>query len=190
MKVPQRYGAALVFCHWAGALLMLLILLSGELRHFAVHTGLASMRSAMVLHIGAGMAALALLVPRLLAKLIGPCPPVAPHEPRMVRLSAHAVHLLLYVFLIVESLLGWAIVNAKGMRIPMPLLGFEFPALVPASADLVAATVVMHAVLARVFYVVLAMHIGAALWHHLGRRDDTLRRMTWHWISKHAPIKR
>jgi len=35
----------------------------------------------------------------------------------------------------------------------------------------------MHGTVGDVFYWVIGLHIVAALWHHLMRRDDTLRRM-------------
>ena len=35
----------------------------------------------------------------------------------------------------------------------------------------------IHVTVAEVFYWVIGLHILAALWHHFGRRDDTLKRM-------------
>jgi superoxide oxidase len=64
------------------------------------------------------------------------------------------------------------------MRVPMPLVGLDFPALVGANAEWVARLVPLHETLARAFYLVIAAHVAAALWHHFIRRDDTLRRMT------------
>ncbi len=35
----------------------------------------------------------------------------------------------------------------------------------------------LHVWLGNAFYWVIGLHVLAALWHHLIRRDDTLRRM-------------
>ncbi len=180
---PKRW---LIACHWLGAALMCAALLAAELRHWAVDAALLPMRSVMVAHIGAGMALLLLTVPRLFARLLARR--TAPAQPRITPAGriAGAAHALLYALLIVEPLLGWLIVNAKGMRVPAPLLGVDFPALVGASADLVARLAPLHQTLARVFYLVIAAHVAAALWHHLIRRDDTLRRMA-PWLRVRAP---
>ncbi|MBM2771490.1 MULTISPECIES: cytochrome b [Burkholderia] len=173
-----RYSRATALLHWIGVVLMMLIVLSAELRHLCVRADLISMRLAMVTHIGSAMAILFLVIPRLIARLMGPrVPPLHAGSP-LVRWTAHAVHIGLYVFLVAECLIGWAIVNAKGMRIPMPVLGFEFPALVPEHARLVHWTVTAHMALGYLLYTVLVLHIGAALWHHFVQRDGIMRRMS------------
>ncbi|WP_207001652.1 cytochrome b [Trinickia mobilis] len=181
----KRYNAASVMCHWLGAILMFVALLSGEVRHFVVEAGHVTMYSMMVLHIGTGMAILFLMLPRILSRVIGPQPAAVSNGSTLTDFAAKAVHLMLYVFLITEPLIGWLIVNAKGMRVPMPLLGFEFPALVARNAELVALLVPTHDFIARVFYLVIAAHIGAALWHHVVKKDGTLRRMSFSALSSH-----
>ncbi|PRG18071.1 cytochrome b [Burkholderia multivorans] len=173
-----RYSRATALFHWIGVFLMALVVLSAELRHFGARAELLSMRSAMVVHIGSAMAILFLVIPRVIARLAGPSVP-PPHTGNpLVRWTAHAVHIALYVFLVTECLIGWAIVNAKGMRIPMPVLGFDFPALVPQHGPLVDLTIAAHMALGYLLYSLLTLHIGAALWHHFVQRDGILRRMS------------
>jgi cytochrome b561 len=85
--------------------------------------------------------------------------------------------LAIYAFILAECLLGWIIVNAKGFAIPLPLTSLEFPRLVAADPALVITAIWAHDVLAWMLYGLLALHIGAALWHHYVSRDDTLARM-------------
>ncbi|MDB5774595.1 MAG: hypothetical protein JWP38_728 [Herbaspirillum sp.] len=175
---PTRHNWLTIFFHWAGALLILLVLLTGEIRHLLVNAGLTEMRTMMVIHIGAGMAGLCLVLPRLLARLFGARPPY--HDRGLVeKLLVKAVHLMLYAFLIAEPMIGWLIVNAKGMAIPMPLTAWEFPRLADAEPLLVEWTVAAHSIMARIFYLLIGGHAGAALWHHYGRKDDVLCHMTW-----------
>ena len=173
-----RHNAYSIFFHWAGALLLLAVVLSGELRHWIVDTGVAPMRTLMVIHIGTGMAGLSLVLPRLLARLFGYHPPPAGVN-RLDQWLVKGLHCMLYALLIVEPLIGWVIVNAKDFAIPMPLLGFEFPRLVAANHDLVASMALLHAILSRVFYALITLHASAALWHHYVKKDDVLCRMTW-----------
>ena len=35
----------------------------------------------------------------------------------------------------------------------------------------------LHESLGEIFYWVIGLHVAAALWHHLVKRDNTLRRM-------------
>lgn len=174
----RRYSRPVVLLHWAGVGLMVMIVASGELRHLGVKTEWITMREAMVVHIGAAMAFLFLLIPRLLARIFGPRAPSQVAGSPFARFAAHAVHIALYIFVIGECLIGWAIVNAKGMRIPMPILGFEFPALVQEHERLVAWTVEAHMALGFVLYTAIALHVGAALWHHFVQRDGVLKRMS------------
>ena len=72
---------------------------------------------------------------------------------------------------------GWVIVNAKGLVIPMPGTGWDFPRLVDADPQLVRYMVQAHEWLGFLLYALLAAHIGAALWHHWVVR--TARWATW-----------
>ncbi|MFC5475709.1 cytochrome b [Paraherbaspirillum soli] len=175
----NRYSWPLVGIHWLTVLLMLAILFSAELRHVLVERGGISMRSVMVLHIGCGVALLALTVIRLAVRLLGRRMPPAPGGSRFEHAAAHAVHLAIYALLLAEPLIGWIIVNAKGMAIPMPLLGFDLPILVPRDTELVTRMVMLHEILGRVFYATVALHGAAALWHHFVKRDGIIYRMWW-----------
>ena len=146
------------------------------------------MRSIMVLHIGAGMAGLFLVIPRILARLIDTKPTQIDHGNPLNHFLAKTVHVMLYLLLIIVPLVGWIIVNAKGMLIPMPLLGFEFPALVPASTELVNTTVLIHEILARAFYVIIGLHVIAALWHHFVKKDGVLCHITWITPPSQQPV--
>ena len=68
-----------------------------------------------------------------------------------------------------ECLAGWVIVNAKGLVIPMPGTGWDFPRLVDADPQLVRYMVQAHEWLGFLLYALLAAHIGAAL-ASLGRQ--------------------
>ncbi|MGB3433883.1 cytochrome b [Achromobacter sp.] len=175
--IAPAYSRIRIFLHWLSVSLMLSLVLAGEARHLLTNLTAIPMRSVMVVHIGGGMALLAVTLVRALVR-------ISSRRARSAAFSlqdacAHAVHLAIYVLILGECLLGWIIVNAKGFAVPMPYTGLEFPLLVSADPALVAPTVRVHDIFGWMLYGLLALHIGAALWHHFVARDHTLARMAW-----------
>ena len=160
--------------HWLSVALMCSLVLAGELRHLLVEHADMRMRPIMIVHIGSGMALLVVMLMRS-ALRAGRAKPIG--ATTLQQWCAHIVHLAMYVFVLGECLAGWVIVNAKGLVIPMPGTGWDFPRLVDADPQLVRYMVQAHEWLGFLLYALLAAHIGAALWHHWVVR--TARWATW-----------
>ena len=96
-----------------------------------------------------------------------------PLDKRTVRL----VHLALYAFLVVMPMLGMATAWSDGKAVRIPFTGIALPALLPENESLAHTLEDLHGSIGQAFYWVIGAHIVAALWHHLFRRDDTLKRM-------------
>lgn len=168
------YSRAQITLHWLSVALMTSLVLAGELRHLLVDHMALSMRSIMILHIGSGMALLVVMLMRSALRALRPRAAVG-HS--LQQWCAHVVHLAMYAFVLGECMVGWTIVNAKGLTVPMPGLGWHFPRLVEADPQLVRYAVQIHDWLGLLLYALLAAHIGAALWHHWVVKDDTLSHM-------------
>lgn len=126
-------------------------------------------------HKWVGMTILALAALRTIWRLTHPAPPLLP-MPAWQRVSAHALHGLLYLLMFALPLSGWAYSNATGY--PIVYLGlWRLPDLVAKDKELAAQLVDLHEALGWVLVAVLAVHVLAALKHHFVDRDDTLRRM-------------
>jgi cytochrome b561 len=69
-------------------------------------------------------------------------------------------------------ILGWLTLSAGGKAIP-----FALPALVAENKDMATWYKEVHGWLGDMFYIVIALHAGAALFHHYGVKDNTLTRM-------------
>ena len=100
------------------------LVLAGELRHLLVEHADMRMRPIMIVHIGSGMALLVVMLMRS-ALRAGRAKPIG--ATTLQQWCAHIVHPAMYVFVLGECLAGWVIVNAKGMVIPMPGTGWDFP---------------------------------------------------------------
>ena len=168
------YSRAQIALHWLSVALMCSLVLAGELRHLLVEHADMRMRPIMIVHIGSGMALLVVMLMRS-ALRAGRAKPIG--ATTLQQWCAHIVHLAMYVFVLGECLAGWVIVNAKGLVIPMPGTGWDFPRLVDADPQLVRYMVQAHEWLGFLLYALLAAHIGAALWHHWVVR--TARWATW-----------
>jgi cytochrome b561 len=104
-------------------------------------------------------------------------PPALPDSmPRPLQWLAHAGHAALYVLMIIIPLSGWLMSSAKGVQtvwfgvLPIPdLLGRD--------KELGNLLHEVHESLNVLLMLTLAGHIGAALWHHVVKKDDILRRM-------------
>ena len=137
-------------------------------------------------HKSIGITILAFSVLRLLLRLINPPPPLPEHMPWWERLGAHLSHWAFYGLMIGIPLTGWAMVSpapdAQFASKTMIWGWFNLPPLPGLSALGEHQAVTrqadrLHALLATGVYVLLALHVLAALKHHLWDRDNVLTRM-------------
>jgi cytochrome b561 len=100
--------------------------------------------------------------------------------PKLMRTASAAVHHSLYALLILQPILGFMATNAWGfpMRGATAYLGFiEFPKFMEAWESLAKILSLFHTIGGWLLVVLIALHIGGALFHHAIRRDGTLMRM-------------
>ncbi|MDC7674918.1 YceI family protein [Asticcacaulis machinosus] len=146
------------------------------------------------LHKSIGITILILSFIRLGLRLAYKAPPEV-EGPKWQMAAAKAVHWGFYVAMIGLPLTGWAMVSASPMAIKTVLYGIiPWPHLpVPASEQTHDAWVVAHGLLAKLItYVLIPLHVGAALKHHVIDKDNTITRMVpgltpvpllnWRWI--------
>ena len=171
-----RYTRGQRGLHWLIFAAVLLAYVSINIEGWLPH-GDAARVSMLEAHFAAGLAVLLLIGPRLLLRLRRGVPPVTPPVRRELHVVGHITHGLLYLFLIVQPLLGLAVVELAGHAVRLPF-GLAIPAFItPGNAALAHGIREIHEDLGEIFYWVIGLHIVAALWHHSFRRDDTLRRM-------------
>ena len=126
-------------------------------------------------HKWAGVTVLLLTVLRIGWRFYKPAPaPVA--MPAWQRISAKALHGLLYIALLAQPLVGWAYSNASGY----PIVWFRvlpLPNLVSKDKALAQVLEGVHGFVGTAILVLVGVHVLAALKHHFVDHDDTLRRM-------------
>ncbi|MBP2497511.1 cytochrome b561 [Methylobacterium sp. PvP062] len=177
----RRYSAVAILLHWASALGVLVLIGLGLTM---THAGLAPLRQFQLYqwHKSVGITVLALTALRVLWRLTHRPPPHPAGMPARERRAAAAAHHLLYLLLVGLPLTGWAVVSLSPFNIPTVLYGIvPWPHLPLAglAPDPAAEGVLkrVHALGAWFLAALLAIHVAAALRHHLLLRDDVLRRM-------------
>jgi cytochrome b561 len=128
------------------------------------------------LHFSIGVLILAFVVIRIGWRLTHPEPPPPAGMPPWQTTFARIVHWLLYLLLFVVPVLGW--LNASWRGFPVIMFGVELPKLIATRAPDWRWTGDVHGLLANYAMLALvALHVAAALYHWLVRRDRVLQRM-------------
>jgi cytochrome b561 len=178
-----RYDSVAMSLHWAIALLIVLdFLLAMSFSQYNPGDGLY-LPSAYALHMSTGACVLVLSLARLGWRLIHTRPP-APDMSVALRWLARASHFLLYVFMIVAPATGWLVLSLRRQLTSVfGLFSWTWP--LPATSTLSHAErlryhdflLPLHTRLSYLGMSLLVLHVAAAFYHHLWRRDDVLTRM-------------
>jgi cytochrome b561 len=177
-RQATRYSTVAIVLHWLLALLILAMFAVG-----LYMTDLPFSPQRLKLynwHKWAGVTILALTLLRLGWRLTHrpPALPVAVTQtmPGWQTRAYHATHHLMYLLFFAVPLMGWAYSSAAGF----PIVWFgqiPLPDLLPVNKELAELIRPLHKLLALALMALAALHIAAALKHHLIDRDGLLLRM-------------
>lgn len=164
-----RYGSVAITMHWLTAVLILALFATGLLA--AGQADPAAQLALVRFHVPLGTAVLLLTVLRIVwwwGADRRPDPPAG--QPGWQKFVAHAVHIALYAVILLLAASGIGTLILSG-ALPAIIAGATLP-----DFDTVAPRLV-HGLASRLMLALLAVHIGAALWHQFVRRDHLLARM-------------
>jgi cytochrome b561 len=166
-STATQYGSVAIALHWSSAMAVALAFIAGlALANVAVVPV-----PLLLAHIVLGLIVFALTLLRIVWWWVADKHPEVPKDqPRWQRLAARAVHALLYVILILMGTSGIMTLVLSG-TVPALLSGAPLPdfnELIPRVA---------HGIMSKLLLVLLAAHIGAALYHQFFRRDHLMARM-------------
>ena len=176
--MPFRYNPAARVLHWLVALLVLAMFVLGIAMVYVVSgdTQPALSHRLYTTHESLGVVILLVMVLRLIQRWRHPPGPLPVGVPRVYHIVGHANHVLLYVLLLVQPIIGLLRDNAGGFQVvwfdivPVPMLIGKDKAL----ADALSA---VHWYGALLIALLIGAHIGGALFHAVIRRDGVLQRM-------------
>jgi cytochrome b561 len=173
-KVGGTYTRTARWLHWLIlGLLIAQFIFAWTMPHIGRDTPVTTLIS---LHFTFGVIILAAVIVRLVWRVTHGEPEPEDGIPPWQMASARVVHWLLYTLLFVIPVLGW--LNASWRGMPIVMFGLELPELLAKRAPGWGWTGDVHALLANwVLLVLVGLHVLAALYHYLVRRDRVLQRM-------------
>ena len=119
---------------------------------------------------------LVLMLLRLIYRFAHGAPAPEPTLTAFQRVASHLVHLALYALVIAQAFVGWVATSAYGAAIWVFGL-FIMPDLVSKDQELAKPLFQVHDILGLVIAGLLILHIAAALYHSIVRRDGVMQRM-------------
>jgi cytochrome b561 len=159
--------------HWLMAVCLIAMLFIGV---GMVSTITPTYLSLVTIHKSLGIAILVLALIRLAVRTRSGSPPLPADLPAPMKLGAILSHYALYALMIAMPLIGWAMLSAA--NVPVKVFGdIQLPAILPQNDQLHALLWDAHRVLALAFFALILMHLAAALFHALVRRDGVFETM-------------
>ena len=176
-NTPERYGSIAIVLHWAMAALIIGLAGSGLYMVQLPDVGFDTWKiTVIVAHKAVGMLVLPAVALRILWRWSNALPRLVDGLPLWQQVIARFVHLCFYALMFALPLTGWIMSSAGGY--PLPFFGwFDLPDLVGFNEYRFGLFIAVHRWLSYAMLLLIALHAGAGLRHHLGLRDDTLRRM-------------
>ncbi len=165
--VRRRFTVVQRLLHWLMAVCILAMLFIGV---GMVSTVMPKYLTLVSIHKPLGIAILALALVRLAMRLGYGAPSLPADLPEPMKLAAHLSHYALYLLMIGMPLIGWGMLSAAAYPVVLFVI-------LPQSDSLHALLWSAHFYLAFVFFALILLHLAAALFHALVRRDGVFEAM-------------
>lgn len=170
----QRYTGVAITLHWLIAGVILCTFLLGQYM-----TGLELSPAKLKLysyHKWIGVTIFLLVLIRLAWRVSHRPPPPPASMPAWQHSAAGIAHFFLYALTLSIPVSGWLMSSASGFQV-VYLGQFPIPDLLAKNKDMADQLKQLHEALNWLMLLLVALHVVAALKHHLVDRDDVLRRM-------------
>ncbi len=172
----STYSSVAIILHWVMAVMMIGTALGGLL-----HESFGEEMEGLImgLHKASGITILVLTLFRLAWRLGHRPPPLASSLKRWEVGLAHATHWTFYLLMLAIPLSGWALVSAGSRKWPIDWFGmFRVPFLpIEQSKSLAGSMHETHEILGFLAIAMIALHVIAAIKHHVIDKDNTVERM-------------
>jgi superoxide oxidase len=172
----DRFDQASIALHWLTALLIVVQFTSIWAREALEHH--SNVAAALLsLHRSTGVLTWFVTVMRLVwRRCFAYLPPFPQSMPEFQKAVAKANEYGLYILLLAMPVTGLMRVLLRGQ--PFELLVWQVPALLEPDPAMRSLFVQAHAIGAKALMVLIALHVGAALFHRLVLRDGVVQRMS------------
>ncbi|SAL52123.1 type-b cytochrome [Caballeronia arvi] len=170
--IHERFSPLQRALHWIMAICILAMLFIGV---GMVSTVKPDYLKLVSIHKPLGVAILVLALIRLAVRIARGAPPLPADMPEPMKLAAILSHYAFYALMIALPLLGYGMLSAADY--PVVVFGVRVPSLLPHSNSLHTLLWNAHRFLALCFFALIVVHLAAALFHALVRRDGVFHAM-------------
>ncbi|MEM9043322.1 MAG: cytochrome b [Pseudomonadota bacterium] len=168
--------------HWVIAILLIGLMSAGFLLGQFGFGGLKDMVGLEAtnllykLHKSFGVLLLGLMSVRLCVRLVLGEPPHSEKLPALQTMVSHATHWLLYLALLAMPILGWLGTAAGGF--PVEFFSVNLPGFIAKDKALSEQLFQLHALVGDLIFILVSVHILAAIYHWRIKRDHVMGRMS------------
>lgn len=170
------YGSVAKFFHWLIAVLVIAMLVYG---YFLEDIPKDYQPFTYNLHKMTGLTILVLIILRGLWALTNVKPMLPPDVPNWQRWIEQLVHFILYAALIAMPLSGWIGSSSSGRPPHLGDMKFNLP--IAKDEALIDLSFNVHNTLAIIIIVLVSLHVLAAFYHLIIKRDEIFQRMWPKW---------
>ncbi|SCA56038.1 Cytochrome b561 transmembrane protein [Candidatus Terasakiella magnetica] len=169
----QTYGSVSKFLHWGMfAMIIALFILANSMNGLPIGP---EKFKVMGMHKSIGLTLFFLLLGRIFWRLSN-ATPKDDNAPAWEYFAAHGLHLALYGVLLIMPISGMLMTFAGGH--PLSWFGvFDMPNLIGKDQQLADTAKFIHGASAYLLILMVAGHVGAALFHKFVRKDGIMQRM-------------
>ena len=172
-ETSRHFTIAQRLLHWLMAVCILAMLFIGVGMASTIKPTYLTLVS---IHRPLGIAILVLELVRLVTRLRYGAPPLPADLLEPMKLAAQLSHYAFYLLMIAMPLIGWAMLSAAAYPIVL-FAGVRLPPILPQSDSLHTLLWNAHYYLAFAFFALILLHVAAALFHALVRRDGVFETM-------------
>lgn len=186
MTETKRYTSVAIALHWIIAIMMVLLVFVGwragdmaeALRAGSTEFTIDDVRFVFNMHKTFGILVLALSLFRLAWRFMNPAPPLPETMKGWEKFAARFTHIGFYVLMIGMPILGW--LTASSSQAPSFFFNnpaWPIPDIAPNDRTLHEVTGFLHGRGGWAIIILLVLHAGAAIKHHIVDKDGVLARM-------------
>jgi cytochrome b561 len=174
-NTTSSWGAVSRWFHWIlGAAIIGMIAYGWWMNHIPVRADRLFYRS---IHADIGYLLLLLMALRLIWRGVNPTPALPADTPRWEWIAARVNHGALYLATFLVAMLGWAMAGARAPDYSRWFGLFDVPQFTSVDKAAGRSYEEFHIYGAYALLALIVIHVAAAGWHHLIRRDRVAMRM-------------
>ena len=176
----DRYPIALRLLHWIRALLIFGLIAAGWLMTSLNDATPIKYATLYPLHKSVGLLVFALVLTQLVLRVCSPLPETPVGLKVWERRFSKAVHVLMYVLLIIVPLMGYAMSSSYTMSDGVTFFGLHVPELLPKDDGRFKVFQAVHKIAAYLLLALIGLHVAGAVKHRMFDKrgnTDVLARM-------------